>query len=134
MRACCTALSVSLQIRAKNRRRTRFAAIVALEQADHLWCPLALVLEPAELDARREAENGFGVRVRQLLLNELEGRQGDLELLAVQGVVQRPVNAVFKCALSQFNCAQKLASPAYDHAKGDAKAGVAESMSDRTSL
>lgn len=50
----------------------RLAAVVALENRDHLGRPVLVVLEAAELDGGDQAEDGFCRSVGELLLHELE--------------------------------------------------------------
>ena len=50
----------------------RLAAVVALQQRNHLGRVVALVLEPTQLQARLKAERDLGERVGHLLLDELQ--------------------------------------------------------------
>ena len=50
----------------------RLAAVVALQQRNHLGRVVALVLEPTQLQARLKAEGDLGQRVGHLLLDELQ--------------------------------------------------------------
>jgi hypothetical protein len=50
----------------------RLAAVVALQDRDHLRRPVLVVLEAAELNGADETENGFCRGVGELLLDELE--------------------------------------------------------------
>jgi hypothetical protein len=59
------------------------ATVVPLHQTDHLWSDLALVLEPTDLQAGMETKGDFGVRISEFLLNELERREGTLELVTL---------------------------------------------------
>src|SRR5579862_6410973 len=69
------------------------AAIVALQQRDHLGRRLALVLEPAEAERRRQAERDLGLHVGELLLDQLVGGERPAELLAVERVLARALPA-----------------------------------------
>ena len=53
--------------------RQGLAAVVPLQQGDHLGHHLALLLETAKLEAGVKAEGDFRHRVRQLLLDQLVG-------------------------------------------------------------
>src|SRR6185503_16223549 len=88
-----------------------FAAVVALDQRDHLGLGLALVLEAADPQAGLEAERDLGLHVGELLLDQLVGGKRPAELLAVEGVVARLLPAEFGGAHG---------------APGDAVAGVVE--------
>ena len=50
----------------------RLAAVVALQQRNHLGRVVALVLEPTQLQARLQPERDLGERVGHLLLDELQ--------------------------------------------------------------
>ena len=73
----------------------RLAAVVALDQRDHLRLGVAFVLEPADAQARLEAERDLGLHVGELLLDQLVGGERPAELLAVERVVARLLPAEF---------------------------------------
>ena len=64
-------------------------AIVPLHDADHLGRGATGVLEPADAEARLQAEGEFRVRVRELLLHELERREGSRKLVPLERVLPR---------------------------------------------
>ena len=88
----------------------RLAAVVALQHGHHLWGPGAGVLQSSKLDGGHKANSCFDVRVRQLLLDQLERSQGDVELLPIQRIFPCLLDAVFECS---------------DDTKADAEACVA---------
>lgn len=96
----------------------RLAAVVALDEADHLRGDLALVLEASDLrsqtcqqqarfrtardqtylQAREKPERHLRLRVDELLLHELERRERPLELLPLERVLACPLHAVLERA------------------------------------
>lgn len=76
----------------------RFPTIVALHYAHHLGRQPARFLETTHLEARLETQRDFGLRVDQLLLDELERREGALELFTLERVRERPLYAIFQRA------------------------------------
>src|SRR6266702_403803 len=73
----------------------RLAAIVALQERDHLGHGAPLVLETAEAQARMEAQGDLGLHVDELLLDQLIGGEGPTELLALERVAPRRMPAEF---------------------------------------
>jgi hypothetical protein len=65
-------------------------AVVSLDHTYHLRRELVRVLHAADLQGRVEAKRGLGVSVDELLLHELKGRKGTLELLPLERVVASP--------------------------------------------
>ena len=61
--------------------RQGLAAVVPLQQGDHLGHHLALLLETAELEAGMEAEGDFRHCVRQFLLDQLVSSQRPSKLV-----------------------------------------------------
>ena len=74
------------------------AAIVALQQRDHLGCGLALVLEAAATQAGVEAKHGLGLHIDKLLLDQLVGGERAAELPAFERVIARRVPAELRGA------------------------------------
>src|SRR4051812_11571854 len=72
------------------------AAIVALDQRDHLRRHPAFVEETADPERGMKAEGNFGHHVGELLLNELGRGERPIELLAVERILARPVPAIFR--------------------------------------
>jgi hypothetical protein len=70
----------------------RLAAVVALDQRDHLGA-LALVDQAADAQRALQAERDLGLHVGELLLDELVGGERPAELLAVERVLARRVPA-----------------------------------------
>src|SRR5215218_9269455 len=68
----------------------RLAAVVALDQGDHLGRRFALVQEAADAQRSLQAEGDLGLHVGELFLHELGGRQRPAELLALEHVGPRP--------------------------------------------
>src|SRR3712207_5098722 len=73
----------------------RLAAVVALDQADHLRRRAALVEQPPDPQRGVQAERDLGLHVGELLLDQLRPRQRPAEHLAVQRVLARRVPAEF---------------------------------------
>lgn len=86
----------------------RLATVIALHDADHLGRELARVLEASDLQAGVQSEDGFRLGVDQLLLDELEGRERPVELVALQGIFFCARNAVFQ----RTNCSPRDTKPA----------------------
>ena len=76
----------------------RLAAVVPLQDGDHLGDELALLLEAAQLQAGVQAQADLRHRVRQLLLDQLIGAERAAELLPVQDVVPRLLHAELRRA------------------------------------
>merc|ERR1719370_2343218 len=72
--------------------RQGLAAVVPLQQGDHLRHHLALLLETAKLEAGVEAEGDFRHCVRQLLLDQLVCCQRPSELVPAHRVIPRLVD------------------------------------------
>merc|ERR1711929_60384 len=71
------------------------AAIVPLEDGDHLRDQLALVLQPAQVEARLEPKADLRQGVRHLLLDQLVLGQGPPELLPVHRVLSGSLKTIF---------------------------------------
>mmetsp|Transcript_35208 Transcript_35208/g.76184 ORF Transcript_35208/g.76184 Transcript_35208/m.76184 type:complete len:241 (-) Transcript_35208:211-933(-) len=71
------------------------AAVVALDDGDHLRGGLALVLEAPDLKASMKTQSDLRELVCHLDLHELLACKGYAELLAVEGVVHGAMEAVF---------------------------------------
>ena len=71
-----------------------FAAIVALDDGNHLRRHLAFVHQPADAQARLQPERDLGLHGREFLLHQLRRRQRTVELLAVERVLPRAEEAV----------------------------------------
>src|SRR5262249_59670974 len=67
--------------------------IVPLRHGDVLWPQLALILEPPELEDEQLRFRDLGDHPDQLLLDELERRDGLAELDPLLRVLERPVVA-----------------------------------------
>ena len=76
----------------------RLAAVVALQQADHLRRGVVLVHQPPEPQHRVQAERDLGLHVRQLLLDQLRRRQRAAEHHALQRVLPRRMPAELRRA------------------------------------
>ena len=76
----------------------RLAAVVALQQADHLGRGVVLVHQPPEAQHRLQAQRDLGLHVRQLLLDQLRRRQRPAEHHALQCVVARRMPAELRRA------------------------------------
>ena len=74
----------------------RLAAVIALNETDHLGSDLALVLQTADLQARKQAEHRLRLRIDQLLLHKLERRKRPSELLTLQGILPCSGDTVFQ--------------------------------------
>ncbi|OIQ68862.1 hypothetical protein GALL_495410 [mine drainage metagenome] len=74
----------------------RFAAIVALDDGNHLRRHLAFVHQAPDAQGGLQAQRNVGLHVRKLFLNELRRRERAVELLAVERVLPRTVHAVFR--------------------------------------
>ena len=59
---------------------------------------LALLAQPAHVQARQQADRDFGLHVGELFLDQLIGRERPAELLAVERVLARRVPAEFRGA------------------------------------
>jgi len=64
----------------------RLAAIVPLDQGDHLRLGMALILEPADAEAGLQTDRDLDLHVGELLLDELVGgkRPGDIRDVEVR--------------------------------------------------
>lgn len=80
------------------RMHQRLSAIISLHQTNHLRRQLALLLQSANLQTSKEAERRLGLRVYKLLLDELERGERALELMPLECVCARAVDAVFEGA------------------------------------
>merc|ERR1719283_122426 len=69
--------------------RQGLAAVVPLEQGDHLGHHLALLLETAKLEAGMEAEGDLRHCVRQFLLDQLVSSQRPSKLVPAHRVIPR---------------------------------------------
>ena len=65
----------------------RLAAIVALEDRNHLGAIAPLILEPPEPEAGVQTESDLGLHVDELFLDQLVGGKRPAELPALEGVV-----------------------------------------------
>src|SRR5260370_9446763 len=71
----------------------RLAAIVALEDRDHLGRVLPHVLEPAEAQASVQTEGDCGLHVDELFLDQLVGGERAPELTPIERIVARRMPA-----------------------------------------
>ncbi len=67
----------------------RLAAIVALQETDHVGREPPLVDQPTDAQRRLRSERDFGEHVRKLQLNDLVRRERTPELLALERVIAR---------------------------------------------
>ena len=81
-------------VRASRAIVDRLAHVVELADADHLGRERAGVLEPAQVQRKQEGLVELDGHVGELLLGELEPRDRPVELLAVDRVVDRGLQAV----------------------------------------
>ena len=72
------------------------AAVVALDQADHLGRGLVFIKQPPHAQHCVQAKRDFGLHIRQLLLHQLRRRQRLAEHDAVQRVIPRRMPAEFR--------------------------------------
>ena len=77
------------------RNIERLAAIVALDDGDHLRRELALIHQAAHLQRALQPERNLGHRVGKLFLDQLRLRQRLAELHTIQRVLPRTMHAVF---------------------------------------
>src|SRR6516162_11774762 len=73
----------------------RLAAIVALEDRDHLWGVAARIFESPEPEAGVQPEGDLGLHVDELLLDQLIGGERAAELPAIQRIVAGRMPAEF---------------------------------------
>ena len=85
----------------------RLPAVVPLHNAHHLRRGTANILQPSNTQARLQAEGDFRMRVRELLLHELERRERPLELVPLERI---------------FSCLRKTRLEGAHHAPGDPEA------------
>src|ERR1700730_4091767 len=71
----------------------RLAAIVALQDRDHLGRVAPFVFEPSEAQASVQAESYFGLHVDELFLDQLVGGERAPELAAVERIAARRMPA-----------------------------------------
>ena len=68
--------------------------LLRLTMRNHLRRHLAFVHQPADAQARLQPERDLGLHVRELLLHQLRRRERPVELLAVERILPRAVQAV----------------------------------------
>src|SRR5579862_9788788 len=76
----------------------RLAAIVTLDQGDHLRRPSSIVHKPAYAQRRLQSERDLRLHVCELFLHELRCGERPAELLAVECVVARAPPAILRRA------------------------------------
>ena len=94
--------------RAMRAMSERLAAIVALDQRDHLRRRAALVHQATDTQRALQAQRDFGLHVGEFLLHQLRLRQRTPELLAVEGVLTPAEPAILRSS---------------HHAPGNARSG-----------
>ena len=90
----------AVQVARDTRDVERLAAIVVLDDRDHLGRHLALVHQAADAQRGLQAERDIGFHVGELLLHELGGGKWPAELLAVKRILPGAVHAVFRGAIT----------------------------------
>ena len=76
----------------------RLAAIVALDDGDHLRRELVFIHQAADSQRAEQTERDFRLHVGELLLEELRAGQRLAELLPVEAILASTMPAIFGCA------------------------------------